>query len=65
MSAPRASVVGLAGVIGLSVAVVACENVNKLSELTGPTANLAPIFSTIQRDIFQSSDSSGRSACTS
>ena len=37
----------------------------KLSDVTGPTANLSPTFSSIQRDIFTSSDSSGRSACNS
>lgn len=36
-----------------------------LSSITGPTPNLEPTFSSIQREIFQSRDSSGRSACTS
>jgi hypothetical protein len=65
MRPSRASVFGLAGIVGLSMAGVACENVNKLSELTGPTRNLAPTFSTIQRDIFLSGDSTGRGACVS
>jgi hypothetical protein len=36
----------------------------QLSDLTGPTPNLEPTFSSIQRDIFQSTDAAGRSACT-
>jgi len=35
----------------------------KLSDLTGPTPNLVPTLSSIQRDIFSASDSSGRAAC--
>ena len=34
-----------------------------LSSLTGPTPNLKPTFTSINAEIFQSSDSSGRSAC--
>jgi hypothetical protein len=40
----------------------ACDE--KLSDLTGPTPNLEPTFSSIQRDIFQSTDAAGRAACT-
>jgi hypothetical protein len=40
----------------------ACDE--KLSTLAGPTPNLAPTFSTIQRDILESTDSAGRAACT-
>ena len=36
----------------------------KLSSLAGPTPNLEPTFSSIQQLIFESTDSSGRSACT-
>jgi hypothetical protein len=50
-------------VIVLGLGAVSCENVNKLSELTGPTPNLSPSFATIQRDIIASSDSSGRASC--
>jgi hypothetical protein len=35
----------------------------KLSDLTGPTPNLVPTFDSIQREIFQSTDSAGRAAC--
>ena len=42
---------------------VACDE--SLSDLTGPTPDLAPTFSSIQRDILNASDASGRPACTS
>jgi hypothetical protein len=52
--------------IGLVVA-FACLTLSgcdeKLSDLTGPTPNLKPTFASIQEQIFQSSDSSGRSPC--
>lgn len=35
----------------------------KLSSITGPTPDLAPNFASIQRTIFNVSDSSGRLAC--
>jgi hypothetical protein len=35
-----------------------------LSDLTGPTPNLQPTFSSIQQEIFRAADSSGRPACT-
>ena len=34
-----------------------------LSDLTGPTPDLEPTFSSIQRDIFENGDASGRVAC--
>jgi hypothetical protein len=40
----------------------ACDE--RLSDFTGPTPNLTPTFSSIQRDIFSAPDSSGRPACT-
>ena len=36
----------------------------KLSSLTGPTPDLAPTFASIQQNIFTTTDSSGRAACT-
>jgi hypothetical protein len=39
----------------------ACDEA--LSDLTGPTPNLAPTFSSIQQEILSSTDSSGRPAC--
>ena len=41
---------------------VGCDEA--LSDLTGPTPNLEPTFSSIQQEIFSSGDSSGRPACT-
>ena len=35
----------------------------KLSSITGPTPDLAPNFASIQRTIFNATDSSGRLAC--
>ena len=49
-------------VIGLSVAALGCDE--KLSDVAGPTPNLTPTFSSIQRDIFEAADSSGRPACS-
>lgn len=53
--------------LGLAAAVfigtVACDE--SLSDLTGPTPNLKPTFSSIQREIFDTTDSSGRLACVS
>jgi hypothetical protein len=50
-----------AAVIALS-AVAACDE--KLSDLAGPTPNLQPTLSSIQQEIFNTTDSSGRQACT-
>jgi len=36
----------------------------KLSSLAGPTPSLEPTFASIQHDIFESTDSAGRTACT-
>ena len=40
----------------------ACDE--KLSTLAGPTPGLEPTFASIQRDILESTDSAGRTACT-
>jgi hypothetical protein len=48
--------------IAATVGITACDE--KLSDLTGPTPNLQPTFSSIQQNIFEASDSSGRLACT-
>jgi hypothetical protein len=34
-----------------------------LSSVAGPTPNLEPTFASIQRDIFEATDSSGRTSC--
>lgn len=36
----------------------------KLSDIAGPSPNLQPTFSSIQREIFETTDQSGRAACT-
>jgi hypothetical protein len=43
------------------VAAAACDE--SLSDLTGPTPNLEPTLSSIQHEIFDTTDSSGRLAC--
>lgn len=45
------------------VSLAACDET--LSDLTGPTPNLSPTFSSLQAEIFTRTDSSGRAACTS
>jgi hypothetical protein len=56
--------IGLASAaLALSLAIVGCDE--KLSDLTGPTPNLEPTFSSIQNEIFNTTDASGRLACTS
>jgi cytochrome c peroxidase len=40
---------------------VACDE--SLSSITGPTPNLEPTLSSIQKEIFDTTDSSGRLAC--
>jgi len=40
----------------------ACDE--KLSSIAGPTPSLEPTFASIQHDIFESTDSAGRAACT-
>ena len=40
----------------------ACDE--KLSSIAGPTPNLEPTFASIQRDVFEATDSAGRQACT-
>ena len=40
----------------------ACDE--RLRDVAGPSPNLQPTFSSIQREIFSATDSSGRAACT-
>ena len=56
----RFQLVGL--VLSLALTSVACDE--RLSDIAGPTPNLQPTLSTIQREVFNASDSSGRLACT-
>jgi hypothetical protein len=48
-------------VISGAISMAGCDE--KLSDITGPTQDLTPTFSSIQRDIFEAPDSSGRVAC--
>ncbi len=48
--------------VAVMIGVAACDE--KLSDLTGPTPNLQPTLSSIQREIFETTDSSGRVSCT-
>ena len=47
----------------LGTAAAGCDE--SLETLAGPTPNLTPTFSSVQRDIFEAADSSGRPACSS
>ena len=47
----------------LTFALAACDE--SLASLTGPTPQLKPTFSSIQTEIFENGDSSGRPACIS
>jgi hypothetical protein len=48
-------------VVVAALAWAGCDE--SLSSITGPTPNLEPTFSSIQTNIFNTSDSSGRLAC--
>lgn len=50
-------------IVFLATAAAGCDE--SLETLAGPTPNLTPTFSAIQRDIFEATDSSGRPACSS
>ena len=49
-------------VLAAGLTASACDE--KLSKLAGPTPNLQPTFSSIQTEIFETSDATGRKACT-
>jgi hypothetical protein len=42
---------------------IGCDE--KLSDVAGPTPNLEPTFASIQREVFNARDASGRPACVS
>jgi hypothetical protein len=48
-------------VISGAISMAGCDE--KLSDITGPTPTLTPTFSSIQQNIFEAPDSSGRVAC--
>ena len=53
---------GLAGVLlTMLVGTAGCDE--KLSDLAGPSPNLAPTFSSIRAEIIQATDLAGRTAC--
>src|SRR5262245_44927872 len=54
----------LCGALAVTMAVGAAACDESLSDVTGPTPNLVPTFSSIQSEIFENGDSSGRVACT-
>ena len=51
------------GVLAIVAATAGCDE--NLSTLAGPTPSLEPTFSSIQRDIFETTDTAGRVACVS
>lgn len=52
-------------IILVAVALMATGCDENLRDIAGPTPDLQPTFSSIQRDIFAAPDASGRAACTS
>ena len=52
----------LSVLLAATATLAACDE--SLSSLAGPTPNLAPTFASIQHEIFESTDSAGRPACT-
>jgi hypothetical protein len=55
----RFAVLGMT--LALAVCTWACDE--SLSKIAGPTPALEPTFASIQKEIFETTDSSGRSAC--
>ncbi len=51
-----------AAAVALLTLVVGCDE--KLSDIAGPSPGLQPTYSSISENIFTSTDSSGRTACT-
>ena len=48
--------------VALAWSTAACDE--KLADLAGPSPNLEPTFSSIQREILEARDAAGRAACT-
>jgi hypothetical protein len=48
--------------LAATAALTACDE--KLSSIAGPTPDLEPTFASIQKEIFETTDSAGRVACT-
>lgn len=51
-----------AALLSVGLAAAGCDE--RLSDVTGPSPNLTPTFSSISKEIFESGDSSGRGPCT-
>ena len=58
----RARLLGFGLAAAVVAGTVACDE--SLSTLAGPTPNLEPTFSSIQSQIFNTTDSAGRPACS-
>jgi hypothetical protein len=54
--------IGIVAVVAAACLFAACDE--NLSNIAGPTPDLEPTFSSIQRDIFSAPDATGRPACT-
>ena len=52
----------LSVLLAATAAFAACDE--KLSSIAGPTPNLEPTFASVQKEIFETTDSAGRVACT-
>jgi hypothetical protein len=57
----RFRLMGASALALASLAVAGCDE--SLRDITGPTPDLAPTFTSIQNEIFNKSDASGRLAC--
>src|SRR5438034_11255614 len=57
----RAGAYGICVIALLAAGAAACDE--KLSTLAGPTPNLEPTFASVQKEIFESTDTAGRVAC--
>jgi hypothetical protein len=62
MQLPSSRLLTLGVFAAAAVLGAACDE--KLSELAGPSPNLQPTFTSIQHEIFETTDASGRAACT-
>lgn len=50
--------------VWLAAALLFCGCDERLRDIAGPTPDLQPTFSSIQREIFSATDAAGRAACT-
>jgi hypothetical protein len=53
--------IGAVGVMAAALGAVSCDE--RLSDVTGPSPDLAPRFASIQKEIFETTDQAGRNAC--